>query len=298
MCLSSRLKLLAQCLSPWQEIKRRDIPQIWDIWDIKIEIFHKSEEYLPLPLPAWQRWCGGTGRLWVYGFVCLWITSYKEPLARSLVSGRFLFLCCSGSHSFSALSLTWFHLGSRGRDIVQHMWHGSSLTSCEAHEESAQAVPALVQLREHELSTHVGGCGFLTRTGQPCTAQCTSSTMWAFILGKENFQPSCLFLPLLACCETGRECWCYAVSASFSVTLFMSMLICLLLQYVDACISPTELKLGVPSHWSLPNIRWQKCLFSWTLNCIQIQRARFCSCSQDPASTDLLCALPLSLSMV
>lgn len=92
---SSILCVGAVVWSLWQKIKRRDIPQIWDI---KIEIFPKSAEQLPLPLPAWQRWYGGTGSLWVCGFVCVWPTSYKKSVTMSLVSGRFLLLCCLDIH--------------------------------------------------------------------------------------------------------------------------------------------------------------------------------------------------------
>lgn len=70
VCLSSCLELMTQCLSSCQAIKRRCISQ--DIWDIKIEIFFKSEEYPSLPVPAWQRW-----------WLCLYVNFLQEKCSKA-----------------------------------------------------------------------------------------------------------------------------------------------------------------------------------------------------------------------
>lgn len=110
---------------------------------------------------------------------------------------------------------------------------------------------------------------WVSHAAHPCTTLGTSITQWAFISVRGNFQPSCLFSPLLTCCETGRA---DPGLCRFCLVFSESVYADWLLQYVHIYIYiyfSQELKLGVPSHWSLPSVRWQKCLFCYTLNCIQ-----------------------------
>lgn len=183
------------------------------------------------------------------------------------MSGRCLFLCCSVTN-FLLLGLIspgprFKGQGCCSPHVAQQL---SDLAWSTPRISTGCPTPGPAQKSSENVSTHVGGCGFLV---QHTLVRREAPASHSELLSRweEIFNHPVSFPPLLTCCETGRA---DPGLCRFCLVFSESVYADWLLQYVHIYMYfSQELKLGVPSHWSLPSVRWQKCLFCYTLNCIQ-----------------------------
>lgn len=117
------------------------------------------------------------------------------------------------------------------------MWHSNSLTWREAHQESAQAVPPLVQLRKaQKMSLHMLVAVGFSYSTPLYNARHQHHTV-SFYLGERKFSTILSLFPhCLHAVRQEEQTLVYAGSALFSVSLFMLIGSCNMFIYI--CISP------------------------------------------------------------
>lgn len=222
------------------------------------------------------------GRLWFCGFVGVWNTSYKKSIARSLMSGRLLFLCCLDITNFLL-----FHLISPG---LRFRGEGSCLT-------------------------HV--VWSISRTSTSCTSSENTnvSRWWLWVSHSDRIalynsrhqqhkvsiyfsERKCLFSPLFVRQEEQTLVFlpCFQWDC-----LWICWLTCSCNMLINIYNFPTGTEVGGP--FTLVPAKYQMaknaCFVApWAVFKLAVQRARFCNCSRGPMSADLSCALPLPISMI